>query len=209
MFETPIISSQGEDQNCFGMPGTNWFSMGRQDNIRSRQRKVVGGERMRVSDATRSLPRQTPQSECTLVIPFSIIDIVDTNPVTGRRSSQPAVSQASTAMQGLPSSVYKRQPQQAQTMPVNMAQSQQTRTVSDPQGRQRHVSRAPRMTSMTSAQQFQAGNSGKLRRRNALLGARNVGVGGGVPSFGPGVGVVSQCENSISNIGADSAEETF
>jgi len=91
-------------------------------------------------------------------------------------------------MQGLPPSVYKRQPQleRAQTMPVNMAQPQQARTVSNPQGHQQHVSRAPRMK---STQQFQAGNSGGLCRRNALLGARNVGVGGGAPSFGPGAGV--------------------
>jgi len=70
MFEITMTSPQGEDQNCFGILGTNWFSTGRQDNIRSEQRNGVGGERMCVPHATRNLPQKTPQSERTLVIPL-------------------------------------------------------------------------------------------------------------------------------------------
>jgi len=193
MLEKTMTRPQGEDLNCLGILGTNWFSTGRQDNIRSKQRKDVGGERMYAPNATRSLPQETPQSERTLTIPLQIVNNIDTNPRIGGQSGQPPVSQASTVMQGLPPapSVYKRQPQleRAQTMPVNMAQPQQARTVSNPQGYQQHVSSAPRMT---STQQFQAGNRGGLSRRNAMLGTRNVGA----TSVGPGAQTVSQCGNT-------------
>ena len=188
--KTPIISPQGKDQNCFGILGTDWFSTERQDNIRNGQQKV-GRERMCVS--TRSLPQQTPRSGCTPVIPLPKTNTIDTNPDTEGRSSQLGVSQASTAMQGLSASVYKQQPQRTQSMPVHMTQPQQTRTVSNPLGHQQHVSSAPRTT---RTQQFQAGNSGGLARRNALLGTRNVAMGGGAPSFVPATGVVSQRENT-------------
>ena len=141
--------------------------------------------------STRSLPQQTPRSGCTPAIPLPRANTIDTNPDTGGRSSQLGVSQASTAMQGLSPGVYKQQPQRAQTMPAHMAQPQQTRTVPNPQGRQQRISSESRTT---RTQQFQAGNSGGLVRRNALLGTRNVGMRGGAPSFvpAPATGVVSQ-----------------
>jgi len=104
MFETTMTSPQGKDQDCFGTLGTDWFTTGRQDNVRSKQRKGVGGEGMCVSHATRNLLQKTPRSECTLVIPLSIGNTVETNTGIAGRPSQPAVSQASTAMQGLPPS---------------------------------------------------------------------------------------------------------
>lgn len=132
-------------------------------------------------------------------VPLPKANTIDTNPATGGRSSQLGVSQASTAVQGLSPSVYKQQLQRAQTMPVHMAQPQQSRTVSNPQGRQHHMSSEPRTT---RTQQFQAGNSGGLVRRNALLGTRNVGMGGGSPSFvpAPATGVVRQRENTCLGI---------
>ena len=201
--KTPIISPQEKDQNCFGILGTDWFSMERQDNIRSRQHRV-GREGMCVS--TRSLPQQTPRSGCTPVIPLPKANTIDTNPDTGGRSSQFGMSQASTAMQGLSPSVYKQQPQRAETMPVPMAQPQQTQTVSNPQGRQQHISSEPRTT---RTQQIQAGNSGGLVRRNALSGTRNVGMRGGAPSFvpAPATGVVSQRENTC--LGIIGAKENY
>lgn len=98
----------------------------------------------------------------------------DTKPETGGgwTGNRPPVSQAHTAVQA-PPRVYGSSPQRAhwQTLPVNMARVQQTKTVpvSNHQGYQRQSN------ALRTAQRFQAGKSG----RNASPGDGGAGRGHG------------------------------